>query len=437
MSAGMLKSILPTLRHRARAEFGPHIERGRTTWAVLSFSVANEPSIDHVGIGVLGVVTICAYGAWYYAFGVLLDPIIVDTGWRESTLAASFSAGLVLVGLLSLGGGRLLDRAGHRWVFALGGLIGSSGLIAASYATNVAVFFGGSAVGLGALGSLGFYHVTMTTAVRLNPHDPGRAIAVLTIWGALASAIFLPGSSWLVKTIEWRATVRVLALVAATAFWTAALVLPKAAAEEHTDRPSVRLVIASTMTDPVRRRFTMAIAFGGIAMSTMLVYQVSVMTAAGLSAGTAASMAGLRGFCQLGGRLPLTPIVARLGSDQALLVAFGAMTAGGALLVVSGNVGVAVMFAVVAGFGIGAFSPLQGMKAEELFERHSLGATMGLYGAVLLLAGSTGPLAAGLIADQTGERRWAGVIIVGAGLCAVASVASMAQKAGALRPVQR
>jgi len=32
-------------------------------------------------ISALGIATIAAYGTWFYAFGVLLDPIILDTGW--------------------------------------------------------------------------------------------------------------------------------------------------------------------------------------------------------------------------------------------------------------------------------------------------------------------------------------------------------------------
>ena len=162
-------------------------------------------------------------------------------------------------------------------------------------------------------------------------------------------------------------------------------------------------------------------------MSTLLVYQVPVMTAAGLGAATAASMAGLRGFCQLGGRLPLTPLVARLGSDGSMMLAMTAIAIGGVLLVLSSTVAVAVAFAIVAGFGIGAFSPLQGMKAEELFDRDELGATMGVYGAVLLLAGSAGPVVAGVIAEQTGERRWASAIVVAAALGALAASYSLSR----------
>jgi len=383
--------------------------------------------IDHPSIAILGVLTICAYGSWYYSFGVLLEPIQADTGWRESTLATSFSAGTILIGAFALFGGRLLDRAGHRPVFLIGGGIGTAALLLAASANSISTFFVGSALGLAAFGSLGFYHVTMTTAVRLNPDEPARAIAVLTIWGAFASAIFLPSAEWLQSEFGWRAAVRVLAGVAGVAFLIAALVLPSTAPVESTDRPSVLAVLASTVSAPAPRLFTIAVGFGGMAMSTMLVFQVPIMTAAGLGSATAASMAGLRGFFQLGGRLPLTPLVNWLGRDRALMVAFAAMTIGGALLAVAGNVPVSVAFAVVAGFGIGAFSPLQGMKGEQLFSRDRLGATMGVYGAVLLLVGSPGPILGGIILERTGDARWITFIVVAAAAIALTATALLSQ----------
>jgi len=392
-----------------------------------SVSVVTEPAkIDHRSIAVLGALTICAYGCWYYSFGVLLNPIKADTGWSESTLAASFSAGTVLIGLSALFGGRLLDQAGHRIVFVLGGTFGTAGLLAASFAGSVSVFFAGAAIGLGAFGSLGFYHVTMTTAVRLNPQAPQQAIAVLTIWGALASAIFLPGSDWLEANFGWRATVRILALTTGTTFLIAAIALPTLQGTKAVTRPSALSLLGATVSTRGPRLFTVAVACGGLAMSTMLVYQVPVMTAAGLGTATAASMAGLRGFCQLGGRIPLNPIVNRIGRDRALVLAFSAIAAGGALLAVANTVPVAIAFAVVAGFGIGAFSPLQGMKAEELFDRDQLGATMGAYGAVLLLAGSLGPLLAGMLTEQTGDPRGAALIVVVASTGAVIATVLLA-----------
>ncbi len=381
--------------------------------------MTDRGTIDHRSVGVLGVVTICSYGTWYYAFGVLLDPIRLSEGWSESTLAASFSAGTVVIGLTAISGGRLLDKYGHRSVFLLAAILGPGALMLASVAPSVWLFFLAAAIGSGAVGALGFYHVTMTAAVRLNPDQPTQAIAVLTIWGAAASAIYLPTASWLEETSGWRTTTRLLAAAAFVIFVSAAALLPSGEVVDARAQPPLTTVLRSMVARPDARRFTFAVGFGGIAMATMLVYQVPTMTAVGLPAGTAAAVAGLRGFSQLGGRIPLTPIVKWIGSDRALILAFTAIGVGGVLLSFSGTLSVSILFALVAGFGIGAFSPLQGMKAAELFDRDTLGATMGFYGSVLVLVGSVGPVLTGFIAEATGDRRWASVVIVASATAAI------------------
>ncbi len=372
-----------------------------------------KPRIDHLSVAILGLVTIVAYGSWYYAFGVLFDPILADTGWSESTIALAFSIGIVANGLASMAGGRVLDRAGSRTVLLVGGLGGGLGLLATSAAPNPVVFALVSAVAMGLLGGFGFYHITMTCAVRLNPDSSARAIAVLTIWGAFASAIYLPSTAALVDRFDWRVTIRILAAVVIAVFVLAAAVLRPIRPERTEAPPSIRRILASTIDRPERRAFTLAIALGWVAMSTILVYQVPVMTAAGLPLATAATVAGLRGVAQTAGRVPLGPIVERLGSSRSVALALSSIAAGGVVLAFSGRVAPAVVFALLAGFGIGAMSPLQGIVVEELFDRETLGATMGSYGLIGMGGGAIGPAVAGVLADTSGSRRVVtGIIIV-------------------------
>jgi len=108
------------------------------------------------------------------------------------------------------------------------------------------------------------------------------------------------------------------------------------------------------------------------------------------------------------------------------VLAFGALTVGGGLLAFAGNVPVALAFAAITGFGIGAFSPLQGIKAEELYDRQSLGATMGLYGTFLMVAGAAGPAMAGVLADSTGNRRLVTIIVITAAAGATVSAMRLA-----------
>jgi MFS family permease len=367
----------------------------------------------------LGLVTISSYGSWFYAFGVLLDPIRLATGWSEATLTGSFSAGTVAVGVASIPGGRLVDRVGIRATLAVAGIGGAAGLLAASQARHPLVFAAAAAVAMAFLGGFGFYHITMTAAVRLRPADPTRAIAHLTIWGAFSSAIYLPATAALLDHLSWRATVVVLAAVAFVVLAGAASLLPPLLpeppepADDRTAEPSVlplRQVARLLVDGPQRRAFTAATAAGYVALTALLVYQVPVMTAVGLPLATAATLAGVRGLLQTMGRVPVGFLVRRFGAVPSLAAAFVALGAGGATLAVAGRVETAVVFAVLAGFGIGAFSPLQGMLTERLFPAATLGATMGLYSTVGMVAGAAGPAVAGVLVEATGDRRVAASI---------------------------
>jgi MFS family permease len=214
---------------------------------------------------------------------------------------------------------------------------------------------------------------------------------------------------------------RWLVLPAVVGLVLSAVVAPIAAEPDpDRNRPSLLSIAAATVDRPGRRAYTGAVALSGIAISTLLVYQVPLMVSAGLPLTTAATMAGVRGFAQLGGRLPLTPLLRLVGSRVALMLAFGAIALSTGILTVAGSVPIALLFAITAGFGIGAYSPLHGIYAQELFDRRTLGATMGLYGSVMMLSGAVGPVAAGWLAEATGERRWTALLMATTAVGAIA-----------------
>jgi MFS family permease len=370
-------------------------------------------------IAVLGLITISVYGSWFYSFGVLLDPIIADTGWSETTVAAVFSTSSLIAGLGAVGGGWLLDRWGSRLVFAVAAVVGGGFLVAAAGATTPAAFGLFGAVGGGVLASLGFYHVTQTVAVRVSPGSEDRAIAVLTIWGAFASVVYIPLSAWLVTQYDWRVTLRTLGISASIALL-AGVIAANTRRRQDGVHPPVFRDIGSAVRSGRAIRFLASQALAGVAVGTILVYQVPAMTAAGLALGAASFWAGFRGFAQLGGRLPLMPLVRKFGVATSLRIAYTAIAVGSLALAFSGNQVLAGVYAIFAGFGIGAVSPLVGMHSKDVFGQASLGTAMGVVSLVFHVANAAGPLGAAWIADSTGSRAIpvaiSGVIMLGAAL---------------------
>jgi predicted MFS family arabinose efflux permease len=286
-------------------------------------------------------------------------------------------------------------------VFATAAIVGGGALGVAALAPSLGVFAVAGAVGGGVLASLGFYHVTQTTAVRVSPGAEERAIAVLTIWGAFASVVYIPLAAWLVTRLDWRATLLILAASASTILLVGVALLDTRRRDSHS---AAFRDVGRSVTTGRARRFLISQTLAGIGVGTILVYQVPAMTAAGLALGAASFWAGFRGFAQLGGRLPLMPLVRSLGVANTLRLAYAAIAVGSMALAFAGNHLLAAVYAVVAGFGIGAVSPLVGMHSRNVFGEASLGTAMGLVSLVFYGASAVGPVATAALAEATGSR---------------------------------
>lgn len=360
------------------------------------------------GVAALGLLTIASYGSWFYAFGVLIDPIAADTGWSTSALGFTYGLAQVLTGLGAFGGGRLLDRFDAAGPFRLQAVIGGGLLLASSFAGSIWAFGAMYAVAGGVIGGTGFYSVTTAAVARLHPDGPDRATARLTIFGAFSSPIYLPGTAWLVTNTDWRVTIRVLAVITiTTALLAAIFARGSASGGVPSANPLVAMRRALALANV--RRMLLVYFLAGVSFAAVLVYQVPVMTAAGLTLATAGTIGGFRGFCQVFGRIGLMRLVDRFGVQRLLLAAY-AFTAIGIALLAVGTVPAGIAYALIAGAAIGASSPLQAMYAREAFDESDLGLLMGLQGAVLGLAGGAGAFFGGVMFDATGS--WAPIVAI-------------------------
>lgn len=366
---------------------------------------------------VLGLLSIVAFGSWFYGYGVLVDPIRQSTGWSEGLLGTTFGASFLVAGLGGTAVGHALDARGSRSTF-LGLALGSAGpLLAASWAADPVVFAVLAAVGGGLVGAGGYYQATSAVMARLAPQQRARGITVLTLWGAFASPVFLPLLGWIVVRVGWRPTLRGLAVAVGLAFVLAAVGVPDVR-PEHDVRPNFLTAARAALDRPVRRRLAVAVTAAGATSALLLVQQVPAMTAAGMALGTASGFAGARGLLQLAGRLPLPPVVARYGARTTLRGSYLLMGAGALLLIGAGDLVQAAGFAVVAGIGIGAMAAVESIHAAEVFDGPSMGTHLGVIGLLRGLGGAVGPTVGGLAIDLTGSRTVALVLCAGGAVVA-------------------
>jgi MFS family permease len=164
-----------------------------------------------------------------------------------------------------------------------------------------------------------------------------------------------------------------------------------------------------------------ASVISGAAIDILLVIQVPAMIAAGLSTGAAATIGWLRGLGQLAGRVPMSPLLRRLGTRRTVIATFLLGIAGALLLQFSGEIAPAILYSACAGASIGAVYTLQGIYTHELIGE--LGLVMGAQEAVFAIGGAVGPAVAGVILQTTGSYT---AIITLTAICFAVAAATIA-----------
>ena len=341
----------------------------------------------------LGVLTVVAYGTWFYGFGVLFTDLSDFHGVSASTLGITFGIAEVISGVGAVATGRRLDVFGPRAVLGILGPVGAATYFASSYATGI-LFLAMYSLGGGLIGAAGFYSFTQPLSVRLASTDPTRAITRLTIWGAFSSPVMIPLTEVLRANYGWQSAVRLPAVLTMISFFIAAL-LCRVEVAPTGKPPALIMSLRIALGDIRLRLFTIGAFLSSIAVSTLLVFQVPTMTAAGVSTATAALLASVRGLMQLAGRIPLVSAIEKFTAPRLIIVSRFTLGISALFLLGSGNIAFAIMYIVFAGITIGALSALNGVVARGIVQPEVFGTVMGGIGLITTLGGAIGPIFAG------------------------------------------
>ncbi len=382
-------------------------------------------------IDALGLLTIAAYGSWFYGFGVLVEDMSADLDTGVGVLGAVYGVTTLAGGAGAVAVGRLLDRRGPRTVAGVIGPLAAATYAMSSFVVDGAVFCVVFAVAGGAVSASGFYSFTQPVAMSVRPDDTVRAVTRLTIWGAFASPVMIPLTELMRDVWGWRGAVRGSSAMLFIAFALVASMMRAMPAASSRPVQPLRSVIRQAASSPFLRWYAGSAMLASAAISSLLVFQVPVMKWAGLTAAVAASLAGARGMLQLFGRLPLVPLVSRFGAWRLQFAGRTALVVGAAALWASGTGWFAVVYVVIVGASTGALAAVDGMVAREVLAEQNFATMLSVLGLVGTLGGALGPVLVGLIVQETGSL---GVVPVVVMLAAVASSAVHAQ-AHRVRPV--
>ncbi|HEY0874905.1 MAG TPA: MFS transporter [Vicinamibacterales bacterium] len=338
------------------------------------------------------------WGVLYYAFAVLLLPVEAELGAERWIVTGAFSLALLLSAIAAPTIGRWSDRD-HGWRLMQAGGYAAAGLLAfwallPSLWTLYLVW-----AGLGVCMAAALYEPAFAIVGRAH-HDPAsrlRALGTVTLFGGLASTVFLPLTDALVRAGGWRAGVMVLALLLVLSTGMIHRVAPTRTPDGHSREATItprRARTEAADSGPPLSFLLLAFGFASLSSAAVIANLVPALAERAVTPTTAAAFGGMFGLMQLPGRAAMmqgrfsgSPFLLLAGSLG--LQAFGLGTWALIPSAVAAFVGLAV-FAV----GSGLTTLVRPYLIHSLVEPHEAGYVNGRLAQAQQLTRAAGPVLA-------------------------------------------
>ncbi|WP_421694741.1 MFS transporter [Aestuariivirga sp.] len=343
----------------------------------------------------LGVTQIIGWGTTYYVLGALSQDIAASTGWPQTLIFGAFSAALLLSGLISRRGGRLVDQLGGRKVMMAGSVCAAGGLMLMGLLPHPVSYVLGWLV-LGLAMRFATYDAAFASLTQIVGTGARRAISYLTLFGGLASTVFWPVGHYLALGIGWANTLLVYAalnlFICLPIHW--AVLRGARGDRSHEDIHSdATAPLADHHRFKAMALFAAALALNGLVFSSISAHAVPLFAGLGFRGDEAVFMAALIGPSQVASRLGEIVMGRRLTPMQLGLIAFGLLPMAIGLFALMGfSWGAALVFAVLYGASNGLVTIAKGAVPLMLFGPKGYGEVLGIVSAPNLVLNASAPL---------------------------------------------
>lgn len=388
-----------------------------------------------------------AGGIRFGVFGVFLKPITEQFGWSRSAVSGAASLGSMQGAIEGLVVGGLADKYGPRIVMWGGFVLATAGFILLFFVDSLWLFY----LAFVPLISLGTGTVQLpgqATVGKWFIRKRSRAFAILTTGFALGGAALTPLIGWLVSNYGWRNAALVMGFTVC-AVGMAVTTFMHRSPEQYGLQPDggPAAPAAANVKRPVREQakevdFTlrqalatksfwllgMGLMLSNLAVSSMAIHSIPLLTDKGMAAQTAANYIGLASLWGMAGRLLWGWLGDFLSKRRLLAIAVIVQGLGIFALAHATSTPQIHLYAFLYGVGQGIV-PVQFAVRGEYFGRKSLGAISGTMQAFGTVGGVIGPVYAGWAYDTTRSYTTALTIL------AVASLVGFIAYFFAQRPV--
>jgi len=371
-------------------------------------------------------------GIFFYSYGVFLPVMCSYFNWSRAALSAGLSVGLLAFGLLSPVYGVLIDRYGPRINLVLGNVLMAlmlAGMALVKEVWQVYVLYG--LVGLGA--GVGGYVALVTVANNwFKKHRP-LAMGIGSAATGAGGFIFPPLVTKLITALHWQTSWLVLAgmvIVFAAVVGGWAMVRnkpedmgqtpdgiaaePSAAggAGQPSDSGTGVWTLKKALRQPVTWLLTAMSVANQFAMGTMAAHQVAHVQDLGFSADSAALTMSLTSLLSIIGSLTFGMVAIKVNARRLTIIAFCLQAAGLVILLVSRQLPLIYLYAVLWGGGSGILFTAVPSMLGEYYGRTQYAQITGVVSAIAIASEAAAPVIAGLVYDRTSTYTTAFIILV-------------------------
>jgi hypothetical protein len=258
------------------------------------------------------------------------------------------------------------------------------------------------------------------TRTKAAPESRLRALAIVTLFGGLASTVFLPATALLVAWAGWRGAT--LTLAGALALSSLMTVVGAAIAPSDDALPPHDSGIGPAQSPQRVRALALLFGLSSLASTSFVANLIPTLAERGIDPTGAALIGALFGLMQLPGRAMMTSRRVSVPGHALLALSFGLQTVG--LLFVA-----SIPSAITVAIGVATFAAGSGLTTlarpylvQCLFPVEQMGSVNGQVSRVQQLTRAVGPIAASVAASSTSYTTV--LLIASAGLATLALVAS-------------
>jgi len=369
--------------------------------------------------GVLGCVAIGSM----FSLPVFLLTMSKETGWSVTGISTAMTVGFLAMAFAAMIGGGLSDRFGPRVVVLTGSVVLAASLALASRANSLIAFqlLFGLVVG-GATASV--LVPMMASVAGWFETQRSLALSLVSAGMGMAPMTMAPLAAWLLTRHDWRASMLIIACVAAVIMIPTALLVrrpPQLEAGQGAfagDDQQPEMTVREAVRSPQFMVLLGANFFCCATHSGPIFHTVSYAITCGIPMVAAVSIYSVEGFAGMFGRIAFGIMGDRFGAQRVLVFGLLAQAFGVLGYVFASQIGEFYGVAAMVGFIYAGVMPLYAVIVRENFPLRMMGTIIGGTAMAGSLGMSLGPLVGGLLYDRYDSYAYLYIASWGMGLVA-------------------